>query len=101
MSKKREEQRRADLDRRLLGILIDSPRRVLSIAIATGIAIAHALYRRRERKLVDRMAYDEAFCFAAVEGVLEMWSAASRAGQLTEPQFDAMIDRIIMMSRAS
>lgn len=89
------------LDRRLLAILIDKPRRMLQLAIATGMAIGLELQLRGARPELERMAVNESLCLAACRVVLERWASAARAGGLTEAEFEAMLDEIVRIARAS
>lgn len=98
---KRAASREHRLDRRLLGFLIDSPHDILVRAMATGMAIAQELVHRDKLELLQRLGVNERLCFTACGAALEMWADASRAGGLTEAEFDRLIRNIIRIARSS
>lgn len=100
-SPRRGTTREHRLDRRLLGFLIESPHDTLVRAIATGMAIAQELVHRNKLELLHRLGVNERLCFTACGAAIEMWAEASRAGGLTEAEFDRLINNIIRIARSS
>jgi hypothetical protein len=90
-----------ELDRRLLTLLLDQPRRTLQLAIATGMAVGEELVRRGSMVELQQLGQNEALCLSACRVVLELWASSARAGYLTEDDFQKMVKTIIRIARAS
>ncbi len=92
---------RQRLNKRLLGMLVADPQNMLVLAISTGMAVAHEMMQREHAAELDTLAYSETLCTRACEAVLELWVERSKAGSVTEADFDALCARITRIARAS
>lgn len=98
MSKKRPDDQ---LNKRLLALLIDDPKHILQLAIATGMAIAQELVHRGKLAELHKIGQNEGLGMTAHAMVLEQWVKASKAGQINEADFQALVDRIERAANAS
>jgi len=90
-----------ELDRRLLGYVVQSPRLALVMAIATGLAVALELVGRGEMGVLQTLSRDAGLCKATAERVLRCWAAADRAGAMQLDVFERLCDEVIASVRAS
>jgi hypothetical protein len=90
----------SDLDKRLLRIVIASPRAALSAAVALGMTIALEMSIRRRLDVIKRIEGDTGVRDSVVQLVLEQWVYATR-NNITDKQFKVLCDRIVGLASAS
>jgi hypothetical protein len=90
------------LERNLLGMLLQNPKRVLVLAMCTGMAVAYDLASSPTRKdVLHKLNVDHVVCERACELILRHWIASAKAGDVNEAQFRELISSIIKIARAS
>lgn len=93
--------RDAALDKQLLALVVAQPRRLLILAISTGMAIAQEMFARRLRGELDTLGVSEDLCERACDVVLEQWAVSARAGSISEADFQKIVDKVIGIARSS
>lgn len=97
----RRQVEQGELDRQLLALVVAQPRRMLMLAIATGMAIGQELGRRGSSRELARLGDNEALCDRACDLVLQQWARSARAGELSETEFQALVAGVIAIARSS
>lgn len=87
------------LDRRLLGMVVAQPRRMLVLGVSTGLALGLAL--RKLPDVLETLALHHDLCEMACDAVLAMWVNCDRAGAITEPDFERLCGEVIRIARSS
>jgi hypothetical protein len=86
----------------VLTLLLHRPKQTLVLAIATGMAAAMGISRRRGcSDVLATLEFNSDLCSRACEAVLEHWVQSARAGDIDEAHFEALLDRIVRIARAS
>lgn len=90
------------LDKYLLGLLLPNPKRVLVLAMCTGMAVAYELaHDKRKIDVLHKLNVDHVVCERACELILRHWVSCARAGDVNEQQFRALVASIVQIARAS
>ena len=90
-----------ELDKRLLGMVLNAPRRTLIVGIATGMAVGLELAQTRAIDALERLSVNAALCERACSVVLRQWAESSRVGHIDDVDFNAMCKRIVRIARSS
>jgi hypothetical protein len=91
----------SDLDKRLLGLVIASPRACLSSAVAIGMMIGTELATRGRQDVVRRIERDKGVSDSVTQTILRQWASSAIAGDITSRQFRSLCDRIVALASAS
>jgi hypothetical protein len=90
------------LERNLLGLLLHNPKRVLVLAMCTGMAVAYELASSPARKdVLHKLNVDHVVCERACELILRHWVERVKAGDVNEAQFRELVSGIVKIARAS
>lgn len=89
------------LDGFLLHLVLQDPKRVLVLAMSTGMAVACELAVGRRKDVLHKLNLDHVVCERACELILRHWVERMKAGDVSEAQFQELVSSIIRIARAS